>query len=64
MAEITGVNPEIKYKYNLNLTLSKTEFEQITALEKKFTPKGIKVWLVKELVERSQANFPATPTLE
>jgi DUF438 domain-containing protein len=63
MAEITGVNPEIKYKYNLNLTLSKTEFEQITALEKKFTPKGIKVWAVKELVERHAKAFPS-PTLE
>jgi len=63
MAEITGVKAEIKYKYNLNLTLSKTEFEQVMALEKKFNRKGIITWAVKELVEQHAKAFPS-PTLE
>jgi len=63
MAEITGVKPEVKYSYKFNLNLSKEGFEHITALEKKYNAKGLKVWLAKELEERYQANF-SSPALE
>lgn len=63
MAEITGVKAEVKYNYKFNLNLSQTQFEHITALEKKYNQKGLKVWLVNELEERHAKAFPS-PTLE
>lgn len=63
MAEINSVKPEVKYNYRFNLNLSKEQFEHITALEKKYNQKGLKVWLVNELEERHAKAFP-TPTLE
>jgi len=63
MAEITGIKAEVKYNYKFNLNLSKEQFEQITALEKRYNKKGLTTWLIKELGERHQATL-SSPKLE